>query len=299
MSEVEVFMVHQPLLFGLAYRMLGSVMDAEDIVQEAFLRWRQVASATVETPRSYLTTVVTRLCIDHLRSARVRREQYVGPWLPEPLVGVQQDDSVGGDALAESLSLAFLVLLESLTPVERAVFLLHEVFGYSFEETATVVGKSAANCRQIGRRARRRVGERRPRFDASPAHRERVLGRFVQACTTGDMAGLLALLADDATLWSDGGGKTIAARRPIRGATNVARFLLGVLTKAPPALTARLAPVNGQPGFIVEVDGHLNNVTVLDIVDGRIQAVRIVANPDKLRRLPGPASGAAPLSLAP
>ena len=299
MSEVEVFMAHRPLLFGLAYRMLGSVMDAEDIVQEAFLRWRQVASATVETPRSYLTTVVTRLCIDHLRSARVRREQYVGPWLPEPLVGVQQENSAGDDALAESLSLAFLVLLESLTPVERAVFLLHEVFGYSFEETATVVGKSAANCRQIARRARRRVDERRPRFDASPAHRERVLGRFVQACTTGDMAGLLALLADDATLWSDGGGKTVAARRPIRGATNVARFLLGILAKAPPGLMARLAPVNGQPGFIVEVDGHLNNVTVLDIADGRIQAVRIVANPDKLRRLSGPASGAAPLSLAP
>ncbi len=299
MSEVEVFMAQRTLLFGLAYRMLGSVMDAEDIVQEAFLRWRQVASATVETPRSYLSTVVTRLCIDHLRSARVRREQYVGPWLPEPLVGAQQEGSAGDDALAESLSLAFLVLLESLTPVERAVFLLHEVFGYSFEETAAVVGKSAANCRQIARRARRRVDERRPRFDASPTHQERVLSRFVQACTTGDMAGLLALLADDAMLWSDGGGKVVAARRPIRGATNVARFLLGVLTKAPPDLTARLAPVNGQPGFIVEVNGHLTNVTVLDLADGRIQAVRIVANPDKLQRLPGPASGVAPLSLAP
>lgn len=151
MSEVEVFMAHRSFLFGLAYRMLGSVMDAEDIVQEAFLRWQQVASATVETPRSYLTTVVTRLCIDHLRSARVRREQYVGPWLPELLVGVQQEDSAGNDALAKSLSLAFLVLLESLTPVERGVFLLHDIFDYSFEETAAAVGKSAANCRQIAR----------------------------------------------------------------------------------------------------------------------------------------------------
>ncbi len=284
MAEDEVFTVYRPVLVGLAYRMLGAVMDAEDIVQEAFLRWRQTAGETVETPRAYLTTIVTRLCIDHLRSARVRREQYIGPWLPEPLVGAQPEESPEPE-LADSLSLAFLVLLETLTPTERAVFLLHEVFGYAYAEIAPIVGKSDAACRQIGARARRHVDERRPRFDASPGEQERLLQRFLRTCATGDMDALIALLADDATVWTDGGGKVSAALHPIHGASNAARFLLGILVKAPPTMTTRFATVNGRAGVLVEIDGHVSHVLTVDSADGRITAVRIVANPEKLQRL--------------
>jgi RNA polymerase sigma-70 factor (ECF subfamily) len=275
------------MLFGLAYRMLGSVMDAEDIVQEAFLRWQQVAGATVEEPRAYLTTVVTRLCIDHLRSARVRREQYVGPWLPEPLVTDQEPEVSNAPALAESLSMAFLVLLETLTPQERAVFLLHEVFGYSFGEIAAIIGKSEANCRQIAGRARKHVEERRPRFDASPDQQERLLRRFVQASTSGDMDALLSLLADDVTLWADGGGKVQpAALQPIHGAKNVARGALAFLSKAPPSLAVRFASVNGRPGIIAEVDGQPVSVLTIEVVGDRIQTIHAIANPDKLAARP-------------
>ncbi len=286
MSEVEVFSQHRPLLFSIAYRMLGSVMDAEDVVQEAFLRWqqRQGTEAAVESPKAFLSTVVTRLCIDQLRSAQARREEYVGPWLPEPLVATAEE-AVGAVELADSLSLAFLVLLESLSPVERAVFLLHEVFRYPYDEVARMVGKSEANCRQIAGRARRHVEERRPRFDAAPEQQERLTRQFVHACTTGDMAALLTLLADDITLWSDGGGKVAAARRPIHGSLNVARFLLGVLPKAPPGLTFRFARINGQLGVMGEMEGRTVYVTTLDIAGERIQGIRIVANPDKLHAI--------------
>jgi len=287
MAEAEIFATYRPLLFGLAYRMLGSAMDAEDIVQESFLRWQQTAGGTVETPRAYLTTVVTRLCIDHLRSARVRREEYIGPWLPEPLVGTPPGEERTPD-LADSLSLAFLVLLETLTPAERAVFLLHDVFGYAYAEIAPIIGKSDPACRQIGARARRRVDERRPRFDASPAQHERLLQRFVQTCATGDMDTLVALLADDVTVWTDGGGRVSAALRPIHGASRAARFLLGVLAKAPPTLATRFATVNGRPGVVIEIDGRVSHVLTIDGADERITAVRIVANPEKLRRLTPP-----------
>jgi RNA polymerase sigma-70 factor (ECF subfamily) len=282
MADVDIFTNYRPRLFGLAYRMLGSVMDAEDIVQEAYLRWQQVSGAMVDEPRAYLTTVVTRLCIDHLRSARVRREQYVGPWLPEPLVTDQAPEPSNAPALAESLSMAFLVLLETLTPQERAVFLLHEVFGYSFTEIATVIGKSEANCRQIAGRARKHVEGRRPRFDASRDQQERLLHRFVKACTTGDMDALLSVLADDVTLWADGGGKVQAALEPIHGAAKVARGALTVLAKAPPGLTFRFALVNGQPGIVAEIDGQPYSVLTFDVVGDRIQTIRSVANPDKL-----------------
>jgi RNA polymerase sigma-70 factor (ECF subfamily) len=285
MVEAEqVFTTYRPRLFGLAYRMLGSVMDAEDVVQEAYLRWQGTRGATVEAPRAYLITIVTRLCIDHLRSARVRREEYVGPWLPEPLVGAASDEG-GGPALSESLSLAFLVLLETLSPAERAVFLLHEVFGYSYPEIAPIVSTSEVNCRQLGTRARRHVEERRPRFDASPAQLERMLERFVTACTTGDLDALIALLADDVTLYADGGGKVTAARRPIHGSANVARFLLGLTARAAPTLAVRFAPVNGRPGVIAEIDGQVVNVVSLEFAAGRVAALHLIANPDKLRRI--------------
>ncbi|HEY7909915.1 MAG TPA: RNA polymerase sigma-70 factor, partial [Thermomicrobiales bacterium] len=243
MPEIdELFNDYRPLLFSIAYRMLGSVMDAEDMVQEAFLRWQRAVHAEVTSPKSYLTAVVTRLCIDHLGAAYVRRESYVGPWLPEPLV-TEGDAMTDTMALADSLSLAFLVLLERLTPVERAVFLLHEVFGYPYEEIAGIVEKNAANCRQIGQRARRHIHADRPRFDPSPAEQERLTQQFIVSCTSGDLGALVAILADDITLWADGGGKVAAARRPIHGAENVARFL-GGLAKAQVPITMRVTWIN-------------------------------------------------------
>lgn len=280
MPEIdELFNEYRPLLFSIAYRMLGSVMDAEDMVQEAFLRWQRAARAEVTSPKSYLTTVITRLCIDHLGAAYVRRESYVGPWLPEPLV-TEGDAMTDMAALADSLSLAFLVLLERLTPVERAVFLLHEVFDYPYEEIAGIVEKSATNCRQIGQRSRRHIHADRPRFDSSPAEQERLTRQFIASCASGDLNALVAILADDITLWADSGGKVAAPRRPVQGAENVARLLLGGFAKAQHPITTRVTRINGQPGVIARV-GDIVYATVLDITDGRIQAIRSVANPEK------------------
>ena len=289
----EQFQEQRSLLFGIAYRMLGSVMDAEDAVQEAYLRWRAADRTEVHSPRAYLTAVVTRWCIDQLRSARARREEYVGPWLPEPLVQGEVPDVAERAELAESLSMAFLVLLESLSPVERAVFLLSDVFGYEYAEIARIVEKSESNCRQIARRARQHVRARRPRFDHASEQQRQLTAQFLQACATGDLSGLMATLAEDVTVWSDGGGKAHAALRPVHGAERVARLLLGILAKAPPHSVAAPVLVNGQVGTISYVDGHANAVMVLEIADGRIQNVRFVVNPDKLRRVPPPGVGGA------
>ena len=286
MNDVELFNRQRPLLFAIAYRLLGSVVDAEDIVQEAFLRWQSAPAAGVQSPKAWLSTVVTRLCIDQLRSARVQREAYVGPWLPEPLVIEREPDVADAVVLADSLSMAFLVLLERLTPTERAVFLLHDVFAYDYAEIAPIVDKSVAHCRQLARRARAHVAAGRPRFEASPERRERLTQAFLAACAEGDLPALLATLADDVTLWSDGGGKVAAARRPVHGADKVARFLLGILRTVPPDTVVRPARVNGQPGLVSSVRGQPFGVLTLDIADDRVQAVRIVVNPDKLRAVP-------------
>ena len=286
MGRAEDFDRHRPLLFSIAYRMVGSVAEAEDAVQEAYLRWQKASEVEVRSPKAYLSAVVTRLCIDNLRSARVKREEYVGPWLPEPLLAEPTPDVADTVALDESLSMAFLVLLESLTPTERAVFLLREVFDYDYPEISRLLGKSESNCRQIARRARESVAARRPRFEHSPEQQERLMQQFVRACSTGDMPALLELLAEDVTLWSDGGGKVRAALNPIHGSDKVARFFLGVLRKAPPTLVVQPATINGQPGIISYADGSPLNVLTLDVADGRIKAVRIVANPEKLRAVP-------------
>ena len=249
-ARTEDFERHRSLLFSIAYRMLGSVTDAEDIVQEAYLRWQEAPETEVRSPKSYLSAVVTRLSIDRLRSARARREEYVGPWLPEPLVSERAEDAGGTTGLDESLSMAFMVLLESLNPVERAVFLLREVFDYDYEEISRIVGKSEDNCRQIAHRARQSVAARRPRFERSPEQEERLTERFVEACVSGNMEGLLGLLSEDVTLWSDGGGKVAAAPYPIHGPERVARFLLGVLRTVPPGFFARPTQVNGGPGVV-------------------------------------------------
>lgn len=291
-AQVDEFTRHRPLLFSVAYRMIGLATDAEDLVQETYLRWQAATAAgeVVASPKSWLTAVLTRLCIDHLRSARVRREEYVGPWLPEPLITETGPDPAESVALTESLTLAFLVVLESLTPVERAVFLLHDIFAYDFAEIAGIVGKSEANCRQLARRAREHIAERRPRRQAPPEERERLTARFLAACQGDDLPALVATLAEDIVLRSDGGGKAHAARRPLHGSDAVGRFFLGIIRKAPPGTTYRVAEVNGQPGIIAQHDGRPVSVVALDIAEGRVRSIAIVANPDKLGSVPGGAS---------
>jgi RNA polymerase sigma-70 factor (ECF subfamily) len=280
----------RPLLFSLAYRMVGSVGEAEDLVQEAFLRLHREADA-VESSKAFLTTVVTRLAIDHLRSARKRREAYVGPWLPEPLV---RDAAPGPDEEVEedeTLSLAFLALLERLSPVERAVYVLHELFGFAHDEVAEVVGKSPANSRQILARARRHVDEGRPRFEPSRHEREALLERFVRASRAGDVDALVELLAADAVAYADAGGRTRAPLLPILGADKVARLWAAIAQpERSGPLELRPADVNGQPGVVgVGPEGRVAGVLTLTIADGRVQTVWAVVNPDKLARVHAPA----------
>ena len=290
--RTEDFERHRSLLFSITYRMLGSVADAEDVVQDTYLRWRDVTEEEVRSPRSYLSAMVTRLSINRLRSAQARREEYVGPWLPEPLLSNRVEGiTIDPAELDESLSMAFLVLLESLNPVERAVFLLREVFDYDYEEISRIVGKSEANCRQIAHRARQSVAARRPRFEHSPEQEERLTERFVEACMSGDMEGLISLLSEDITLWSDGGGKVAAAPYPIHGPERVARFLLGVLRTVPPGFSARPVRVNGGPGVVGYVDGHPTGVVAIDVADERLRSVHIVVNPDKLQAIPPSSPG--------
>jgi RNA polymerase sigma-70 factor (ECF subfamily) len=276
----------RPLLFSIAYRMLGSVAEAEDVVQEAYLR-RQGAKP-VESERAFLTAVTTRLAIDVLRSARHRREAYVGEWLPEPLVDAEAPARVEAE---ESVSLAFLVLLERLSPVERAVLVLREAFDLGYGEIAAIVGRAEDNCRQILSRARRRIADGRPRFDADPAARDALAARFLAAARDGDLDGLVALLAADAVLAGDGGGRARALPRPLQGADAIARALIAFYGQAERwGLALVPARVNGQPGFrALDGDGRLVNVVGLDIAGGRVETVRSILNPDKLTHL-GPLS---------
>jgi RNA polymerase sigma-70 factor (ECF subfamily) len=287
----DVFTELRPLLFAIAYRMLGSVSDAEDVVQETYLRYhRAVQDGTeIESAKAYLSAVATRLAIDHLRSARVRRETYVGQWLPEPLLtdGGASDPAVHA-ADADSLSMAFLLVLERLSPVERAVFLLHDVFRYEFGEIAPMIGKSADNCRQIAVRARRRVADERPRFEASRTERERLADRFVAALSDGDVDGLLHLLAADVVVTGDSGGMRPSWPHPIVGRDKVARLLVGLAgqIRAVSGVAMSRAEVNGQPGVVVrDGEGRLVNVFSFDILDGAVQAIRSVLSREKLRHL--------------
>jgi RNA polymerase sigma-70 factor, ECF subfamily len=294
-NTADAFEELRRLLFSIAYRMLGSVAEAEDIVQETFLRFqRAVEDGTeIESPKAYLSATTTRLAIDHLRSARVRRERYVGTWLPEPLVTDDEDDAARHAETADSLSLAFLVVLESLSPVERAVFLLREVFDYGYDEIARVVGKTEDNTRQLAARARRRVEERKPRFEASRRQRDELARRFIAAAYAGDTDGLVSMLAADAVLYGDGGGKAPAAPRPIHGRERVGKAIAGWVRRARAAnLVLEAVEVNGQPGLrLVDPDGRLVGVASLDIADGVVQTVRSIVNPEKLAHL-GPVADA-------
>jgi RNA polymerase sigma-70 factor, ECF subfamily len=291
MGTAELFETLRPTLFSLAYRMLGSVGEAEDIVQEAFLRQQRALGqgVTIDSPGAYLSAVVTRLSIDHLRSAKSRREVYVGEWLPEPLLTDARTElqPAAHAEQSDTLSLAFLVLLEQLTPVERAVFLLRDVFGYEYPEIADTVGKSENNCRQLASRARRHIAAERPRFEATQQERERLAERFFAAADDGDVDALVEMLAADVVVYGDGGGKSPSWPRPIVGRDRVSRLFagMGALLKDH-RLRLQLHEVNGQPGAtIVDSEDRIVNVFSLDIVDGVIQTIRSVINPDKLQHL--------------
>ena len=283
------FEEQRSLLFGVAYRMLGTVAEAEDAVQETYLRFR--AAEGVTSPRAFLVTVVTRICLDVLKSARMQREQYIGPWLPEPLVHRAGAEPSPEDVVEheDSVSLAFLVMLEELGPVERAVFLLREVFDYDYGDIAQIVGRNEAACRQVFRRAREHLAERHHRFSASYDQRRDLTARFLVAANEGDMAGLMELLAADVVAYSDGGGKRAAALNPVVGADHVARFILGVRKKEP-HLRSEFADVNGWPGVMLwSRSGRLDSVMAVDLDDdGRVRSVYIVRNPDKLERIAEP-----------
>src|ERR671918_277204 len=280
----------RPVAFAVAYRMLGSVSEAEDVVQEALLRVHQALEAgeQIASPRAFVATVTTRLAINEFRSARVRRETYVGEWLPEPIITDAHDDPAEHAATADSLSLAMLVLLESLSPEQRAVLLLHDVFGYGYPEIAAIVGKSEDNARQLAARARRHVEQRRPRFQTTREQREELASRFFAAAEQGDLAGLEALLAHDVELTGDGGGKVPALARSLRGRNRVARTLIKGLRQVArfPGMSLRPVDVNGGPGALfLDEQERLIGVLALDIAGGQITSVNSIFNPDKLAHL--------------
>jgi len=285
----EEFDTLRPSAFAIAYRMLGSVSEAEDVVK-GFLRLHRARAGgeRIESPRAYLSTVVSRLSLDHLRSAGVRREIYVGEWLPEPLVASADDDPARKAEMADSLSLALLVLLESLSPEQRAAFLLRDVFDEPYDRIAEIIGTSEQNARQLATRARRHVAQRRPRFEASREQREELATRFFAAAEEGDLQGLEQLLAHDVVLHADGGGKAPAAARAVHGRARVARSLIAGLRALARfgGFTTRREEVNGQPGTLFfDRDGRLISVAILDIAEGQIQGVSAIVNPDKLRHL--------------
>ncbi|GGB63459.1 RNA polymerase sigma factor SigJ [Fictibacillus barbaricus] len=281
----QLFMLHRPLLFSLAYRMLGSVHDAEDIIQEAYFTLSETSIEQVQNPKAYLCKIVTNRCIDLLKSARKKRETYVGPWLPEPLIIDTEKDPEQNYMMKESISTAYLLLLEQLSETERAVFLLREVLQYDYEYIAEVVGKSSTNCRQIFHRARKAVGNHRA-SDQIPTPRAAALTeQFVTAIVSGNVNKLLSLLAVDATLLSDGGGKTKAAVLPILGAERIVRFYMGILAKFTEDFSYKFTTVNGDPGIILYVENKVFGVLSLHIQNGLIHQIYWVVNPEKLTHI--------------
>jgi RNA polymerase sigma-70 factor (ECF subfamily) len=289
-AGAEVFEEHRDLMFAVAYRMLGSIADAEDAVQDAWLRWSAAPRAEVGNPRAYLTKIIANTALNRLRSARARREAYVGPWLPEPLLTQAGPDAAERAELAESVSVAMLVVLESLTPEERAVFVLREVFGFPHAEIGTALGRSPASVRQIAHRAREHVQARRPRFDVDWAQQREVTDRFLAAAAGGDIDGLMTVLAPDVTLLTDGGGKARAALRPITGPAKVARFLVAIAGRpymGVPVEEIDIEPaeINGGPGTLITTGGRFIAALTLTVSAGHITAIQLLANPDKLAAL--------------
>lgn len=287
-TPTDVFEEHRPVLMGVAYRMLGRVADAEDVVQEAWLRWSAADHAEVREPRAYLVRITTRLAIDRLRQVKARGEAYVGPWLPEPYVtdfGDTVPDTVERAVLADSVSLAVLVVLESLSPVERAVFVLREAFGYPHADIAAMLDRSEPAVRQLAGRARKHVDEGRPRYEVDPAQRRELTERFLAAAAEGDLAGLMEMLAPDVRLIGDSGGKSKAPLRILETADNVGRFLVAVAGKGIPEMSFRFLELNGGPAVLILSGDMPDSVFQVDVSAGRIRSVYIVRNPDKLRSL--------------
>jgi len=285
--RLATFDQYRGLLFSIAYRMLGAVSDAEDMLQDTFLRWHTSREEDIKEPRAYLVTILSRLCINHLQSARVQREEYTGVWLPEPVMTDPGDGPFHLIRVDESLSMAFLVLLERLTPVERAVFLLKEVFDYDHGEISAIIGQNEANCRQILKRAKQHVSKLRPRFQAADSAREALLESFLEATGSGEMTELLKLLTKDVILRSDGGGKAVAVPNEVRGADRVSKGIFGGLARlVPRSLVRKLAQINGEPGLINYLNGQPHSVLTITSQDNRISEIYIVTNPDKLRHLP-------------
>ncbi|MFI8100901.1 RNA polymerase sigma-70 factor [Streptomyces sp. NPDC086023] len=295
-AEADVlgpFSEHRRLLFATAYRMLGSVADAEDVLQDAWLKWAQDDRSSVENPKAYLVRTVTNLSLNRLTSARAKREAYVGPWLPEPML--TQPDVAEEAERADSVSTAMLVVLESLSPLERAVFVLREVFGYAYAEIATVLDRTEATVRQTAHRARSHVQARLHRFDTDTQRRHEITERFLAACAGGDLKAVMELMAPDVTAWSDGGGIVRAALRPLHGPDKVARWILGVLAKPENAgVVARHELVNGEEGLVFSSGDHVLGVLTYDVLDGVMLNVRLQANPEKLRHFNPAAEAAGP-----
>jgi RNA polymerase sigma-70 factor (ECF subfamily) len=290
-TVTDLFEEHRPVLTGVAYRMLGRIADAEDVVQEAWLRWSADRRDDVKEPRGYLVRITTRLAIDRLRHVQSRRESYVGPWLPEPIVtdfGPSVPDTAERAVLAESVSLAVLVVLESLSPLERAVFVLREAFGFPYAEIATTLEKSEAAVRQLAGRARKHVEERKHRFDVDPAECRDLTERFLSAASEGDLEGLLSILAPDVRLVGDSGGKSKAPLRVMQSADKVGRFLVAISQQSVPDPEVRFVEVNGAPALLVLSGGKPDSIMQMEVLDGRIQCVYIVRNPDKLLAFAGP-----------
>lgn len=290
---IEQFETYRPLLFAIAYRMLGTVAEAEDVVQDAWLRVQNKVTEQIEKPKQYLSTIVTRLCLNQLNSARVQREQYLGPWLPEPIPTADRPELVNPLEKAmthDSISIAFLVLLESLQPTERAVFLLHEIFDYKHGEIAAMLGKTEAACRQLLRRAKQHVAERRPRFTANPVEHEQLLQSFIQVVELGDVDSFLQLLTEDVTLVPDGGGERGAAIRVLRGRDAVAAFAQGTYRRSPPGITFTIQVLNGQPAIVARrADGRPYYVLFLYGAGNQISLIHVIAG-QKLTALAQPLS---------
>lgn len=284
--DEATFERHRARAFQVAYRISGSVADAEDIVQEAWLRWQAVPRHDISNPEAWIVTTVARLGIDQLRSARARRETYVGPWLPEPILEFSESEPTPEDrlSLADDISMALLHMLERLSPEERAAFLLHDAFDYGYDELAAMLGKSEAACRQTVSRARKRVREHHPRFDTNAQEHRRLATAFGNAIAAADPQALISCLSENVILYSDGGGKALAALNPLHGPDHVSRFFFGILKKRPQNLQQSLAIVNGLPGFVVMVEGEIQSTLSFGISEGRISTIYMVRNPDKLPR---------------
>lgn len=284
-GSIEAFEQHRSELFRLAYGMLGRVAPAEDAVQEAFLRWQKVDSKNIQSEQAYLSAVVSRICLDEIKSARNRREEYIGFDLPEPLLDSHEATPEQHAEMSDALSMALLVVLKQMTPVQRAVFLLHEVFDYDYSSVADIIGKSESHCRKIAQRARERVEVSKPRFEPAEEEQRRLVASFMDAVRSGNISGLENMLARDAILYSDGGGKVAAARRPVSGAETIAKFMIGIQKGVIEEVRAEVRSVNGKPGLLVYLGGRLQSVWSFLIEDGKVQNIFVVLNPEKLEHL--------------